>query len=137
MKITLEANEESRTVYAQGRSKRRVCDARLGTIEATAPNKEGVAAALRAELMARALAPRPMVRVLKDGRVAVAYLSGATPDGELGWSVDLSHADGSRGGGGLGADLRGVTLASDPCAIEAALRRAFDHYVESINEALG
>lgn len=136
MKITLEANEEARTVYDRGR-KRHVCDMRLGNIEATAPNKVEAATALRAELMSRTVAPRPMVRVLKDGRVAVAYLSGATPDGVLGWSVDLNRADGSRGGGGMGADLHGATLDSDPCAIESALRRAFDHYVDSINEALG
>ena len=137
VKISLEANEEIRTVYEHFGRKRRVCDVKLGTLEVTAPTKESAAAAMRAALLARALSPRPMVRVLRDGRIAVARLDGATLDGVLGWSVDVYSADGRRGGCGMGADLRGADLSSDASVVEAALRSAFDHYVESINEALG
>lgn len=135
MKITIEAKEEGRTVYEQFGRKRHVCDVEIGRLTATGPNKSEAAAALKAEVLAATLAPPPRARVLRDGRAVVAYLSGATPDGVLGYSIQLFFPDG-RMSSGLGSDLHGVTLNSSPRDIETALRAALDKYADAINDAL-
>lgn len=136
MKITIEAHAEGRTLYERFGRKRHVCEAKLGCLTATEPNKPAAAEALKAELLALTLAPRPIVRFLKDGRVAVATLAGATPDGVIGWGATLYGPDG-RSYGGMGADLKGCSLSSTPAEVETALTRALDQYVASINEAVG
>ena len=135
MKITIEVKEEGRTVCEHFGRKRHVCDAEIGRLTATGSNKVEAAAALKAEVLAATLAPLPRARVLRDGRAAVAYLSGATPDGVLGYSIQLFFPDG-RTSGVLGADLHGVTLRSSPRDIDNALRVALDKYADAVNDAL-
>ena len=79
MKVSLEATEEPRTIYSGLGRKRKVCDATIGGVTVTGANKAEAAALMQAALLARMLAPAPMARRLKDGRMAVAYLD-TSPD---------------------------------------------------------
>lgn len=135
MKISIEVHEEGRTLYETHGRKRHVCEAKLGDIEVSGANKSEAAAAMKTALLTRALAPRPVARVLKDGRCAVAYLDGASEDGSLGYSIQLFYPDG-RMSGGMGANLHGCSLTSSPREVADAVKRALDNYCADIDAAL-
>lgn len=127
MKVSLEATEEARTVYGELGRKRKVCDATIGGVTVTGANKAEAAALLQTALLARTLAPAPIARLLKDGRMAVAYLDTRTDSkGALGWLCQTFHPDG-RTSGSMISDLNGCTIKSTPdevkWAIESALHR--------------
>lgn len=134
MKVSLEATEEARTVYGGLGSKRKVCDATIGGVTVTGANKAEACALLRTALLARTLTPAPVARLLKDGRMAVAYLDTSTDSkGGLGWCCQTFHPDG-RTSGSLSSDLNGCTVNSTPGDVERALRREFEKYTNSIDE---
>jgi hypothetical protein len=132
MKISLEATEEARSIYGGGR-KRKVCDARLGSLLVTADTKPKAAEALRLSLIACTLAPPPMARLLKDGRMAVAYLdTGTSEAGGLGWTCQLFHPDGHTSGS-MGSDLEGCTVLSSADDVARAIRRGLNRYADGID----
>jgi hypothetical protein len=134
MKVSLEATEEARTVYSGLGRKRKVCDATIGGVTVTGTNKVEAAALLQTALLARTLAPAPIARLLKDGRMAVAYLDTSTDStGDLGWCCQMFHPDG-RTSGSLGSDLNGCTVNSTPGDVERALRREFEKYTNGIDD---
>lgn len=133
MKVSLEATEKSRTVYENFGRKRKVCDAAIGGLSVTADTKPKAAEALRMSLIACTLAPPPMARLLKDGRVAVAYLNSTTsPAGGLGWTCQLYHPDG-RTSGSMGSDLEGCTVLSSAWEVASAIVHGLNKYADSID----
>ncbi len=134
MKVSLEATEEARTIYSGLGRKRKVCDATIGGVTVTGANKAEAATLLQTALLARTLAPAPMARLLKDGRMAVAYLD-TNPDskGDLGWCCQLYFADG-RTSGSMGSDLKGCTVNSTPDDVARAIKHEFLKYVSGIDD---
>jgi len=134
MKVSLEATEEARTIYGLLGRKRKVCDATIGGVTVTGATKADATALLQTALLARTLAPAPIARLLKDGRLAVAYLDTSTDSkGALGWCCQMYYFDG-RTSGSLGSDLNGCTVNSTPGDVERALRREFEKYTNGIDD---
>lgn len=134
MKISIEANEETHTVYGNFGRRCKSCSATIGGIKVSAPTKQEAASLLKLAVRACTLNIPPRVRILKDGRVAVAYLD-THPNiaGALGWRCQMYHPDGRRGGS-MGADLAGCSIDSAPHEVDAALSLAFAQHTDSIDD---
>ena len=120
-------------------------DVSFGTIEVTVDRKADASAAVALQLRALAVAPAPMVRLQKDGRILVARITGCNDAGVLSLALERTWPDGRSAGsthcdlrtgepgGDYTAERKGVTVDASPRAIACQVKRELDYELERIN----
>lgn len=120
-------------------------DVSFGTIEVTVDRKTDASAAVTLQIRALAVAPAPMVRLQKDGRILVARVTGCNDTGVLSIALERRWPDGrcagrthfdlrtGEPGGDYTVERKGITVDADGRAIACQVKRELEYELERIN----